>query len=183
LSNSFPPVPFSRSYWVESGKLLAGAFPGSPDLDEAKEKITGLVQCGIQRIINLMEPDETGHHGDPFDPYDQIFREMGAEKGLDVSMIRRAVRDLDVPSPDLMAAIVGEIDQFIAGGLPVYVHCWGGRGRTGTVVGCWLVNRGLSGREALERIKFLRRNEAMNHKPSPEMEEQIRMVLNWRTGN
>jgi hypothetical protein len=180
LSNSFPPVPFSRSYWVESGKLLAGAFPGSPDLDEAKEKITGLVQCGIQRIINLMEPDETGHHGEPFDPYDQIFREMGAEKGLDVSMIRRAVRDFDVPTPELMASIVGEINRFIELGLPVFVHCWGGRGRTGTVIGCWLVNQGLTGQEALDHIRWLRQDEPTWYKHSPETEKQVRMVLNWR---
>ena len=149
-------------------------------MDEAKEKIGGLVQCGIRRIINLMEPDETGHHGEPFAPYDQIFRGLGAEKGMDVSMLRRPVRDLDVPSQDLMAAIVGEIDQFIAGGLPVYVHCWGGRGRTGTVVGCWLVHQGLTGQEALDRIRWLRRNEAMAHKPSPETGEQVRMVSTWR---
>jgi protein-tyrosine phosphatase len=129
-----------------------------------------------------MEPDETGHHGEPFDPYDQIFREMGAEKGLDVFMVRRPIRDLDIPSKEQMVAILDEIDRFLGQGLPVYVHCWGGRGRTWTVVGCWLVRQGLDGQEALERIKYLRRYEAMNHKPSPEMEEQIRMVLNWRNG-
>ena len=32
---------------------------------------------------------------------------------------------------------------------PVYVHCWGGIGRTGTVVGCWLVRHGMTGDEAL----------------------------------
>ncbi|MFZ5949388.1 MAG: fused DSP-PTPase phosphatase/NAD kinase-like protein [Candidatus Rifleibacteriota bacterium] len=25
----------------------------------------------------------------------------------------------------------------MAAGKPVYVHCWGGLGRTGVVVGCW----------------------------------------------
>ncbi len=29
------PVPFPRSYWVISGKLLAGFYPGAKDLKEA----------------------------------------------------------------------------------------------------------------------------------------------------
>ena len=31
----------------------------------------------------------------------------------------------------------------------MYLHCWGGVGRTGTVVGCWLVRHGRTGDEAL----------------------------------
>lgn len=174
------PIPFSRSYWVEPGKFLAGAYPGSPNINEAKEKIAGLARCGIRRIINLMEPDETDRQGKPFAPYDRIFRELGAEKAMDVVMVRRPIRDLDVPSLEKMAAIVGEIDRFLGEGLPVYVHCWGGRGRTGTVVGCWLINQGLEGQEALDRIRWLRRNEETAHKDSPETRKQISMVLNWR---
>jgi protein-tyrosine phosphatase len=101
---------------------------------------------------------------------------------MDVAMVRRPIRDLDVPSLEKMAAIVGEIERFLGHGLPVYVHCWGGRGRTGTVVGCWLVNQGLEGQEALDRISWLRRNEETAQKDSPETRKQISMVLNWRRG-
>ena len=37
-----------------------------------------------------------------------------------------------------------------AGG--VYVHCWGGIGRTGTTVGCWFVRHGRTGDQALAEI-------------------------------
>ena len=34
------------------------------------------------------------------------------------------------------------IDDQLENGGNVYVHCWGGKGRTGTVVGCWLIRHG-----------------------------------------
>ena len=180
MTGTIPAIPFPRSYWVTTGNLLAGAYPGSPYLEEARENMAGLVQCGIRRIINLMEPKETDNFGKLFTSYEEIYRNLGAEKGMDVSMVRRPIRDFDVPTPELMASIVGEINRFIELGLPVYVHCWGGRGRTGTVIGCWLVNQGLTGQEALDRIRWLRQDEPTWYKHSPETEKQVRMVLNWR---
>lgn len=52
-----PPTPFPRSYWVVPGKLLAGYYPGAKDPNEAKEKITALLNAGIRHFINLMEAD------------------------------------------------------------------------------------------------------------------------------
>jgi protein-tyrosine phosphatase len=48
--------------------------------------------------------------------------------------MRIPVRDVDIPSPDTMRSILDAIDSAIDRCQPVYVHCWGGRGRTGTVV-------------------------------------------------
>ena len=110
MTDAYHSTPFSRSYWVEIGKLLAGAYPGSPYLEEARGNMAGLVQCGIRRIINLMEPDETDNFGKLFTSYEEIYRKLGAEKGMDVSMVRRRIRDFDVPTPELMASIVGEIN-------------------------------------------------------------------------
>jgi len=58
------------------------------------------------------------------------------------------------------------------------VHCLGGLGRTGTVVGCFLVRHGLSGAQALETIQLLRRTTPNADSPSPEAEMQRWMVLN-----
>ena len=61
----------------------------------------------------------------------------------------------------------------------MYVHCYGGIGRTGTVVGCWLRRQGLPGQEALDLIERLRRDTPDGWKPSPETSEQRRFVLDW----
>jgi len=78
-----------------------------------------------------------------------------------------------------------EIHRFIDTSLQrwdsVYIHCWGGHGRTGLVVGTWLVHAGLvSGAEAIEAIRFLRRNMEDAYYPSPETVDQVRMVERWR---
>ncbi len=44
------------------------------------------------------------------------------------------------------------IDEEIARGGVVFVHCWAGCGRTGVVVGCWLVRHGSDPHDALARI-------------------------------
>lgn len=65
------------------------------------------------------------------------------------------VETVAIPGPPSHLAAKGrrgraEIEQglakpALAAGQTVYVHCYGGIGRTGTVVGCWLVRHGLSG--------------------------------------
>ncbi len=84
-----------------------------------------------------------------------------------------------MPSLRTMMEILDTIDESIANGRPVYVHCLGGRGRTGMVVGCYLVRHGLDGRSALKRIEALRRLGRTEALPSPETRSQRELVLNW----
>jgi protein-tyrosine phosphatase len=76
-----------------------------------------------------------------------------------------------------------EIDRSLARDLPVYVHCWGGKGRTGTVVGCYLARHGIAtGKSALDKINELRRNVPNWNEPSPETRQQCEMVALWQIG-
>jgi protein-tyrosine phosphatase len=79
---------------------------------------------------------------------------------------------------------VNAIDAALDNKQVVYVHCWGGIGRTGTVVGCYLVRHGMTGQEALAEIKRLRRNLPFTDRirSSPETDAQKQMVLNWKNG-
>ncbi len=173
-------LPFERSYWVIPARLLAGCYPGSKDPAETEKNMKALLESGIRSIINLMEPDETDHSEKPFKSYDGIFKNLAKEMGLDISWTRVPIPDLNVPSPETMRQILDLIDASLNDGKPVYIHCWGGRGRTGTVVGCYLVrNEGMSGEDALQKIKRLRTNEPTAHKPSPETRAQCDMVRNW----
>src|SRR5690606_41460522 len=59
----------------------------------------------------------------------------------------------------------------------VYVHCWGGVGRTGTVVGCLLLDRGLAtGDDVLYRLAELRAGTRKGRRPSPETPAQIEVL-------
>lgn len=173
-------VPFKRSYWVVPGKLLAGCYPGSPDPDEAREKLRGLLECGIRHVINLMYPDEKSRGGLPFRPYEGPMQFIAAAVGLKASFERLPIEDLDVPTRIHMVRILDQVDRAIKEGKPVYVHCWGGRGRTGTVVGCYLARHGYAaGRAVLKLIEALRKGTEDADMPSPEAWDQIEMVTSW----
>lgn len=137
-SRATPPTP--SSYWVLPNRLLAGAYQGHRVPAEHQARIHALVDAGIRHFLNLMEEHETNYSGETFAPYLPI----ASARVPTVHMIRHSIRDLSVPTPPTtMTAILDAIDESLASDQPTYVHCWGGVGRTGTVIGCWLLRRGL----------------------------------------
>lgn len=176
-------IPFDRCYWVVPGKLLAGAYPGSFDAFSTRVNLRGLLTCGIRRIISLVEAHEAQFYSRRFVNYENHLNRVAGELGVTASVVHIPVVDMDVPSRRTMIEILDEIDSAVSGDIPVYVHCWGGRGRTGTVVGCYLIRHGLAvGQGALEKIKELRRNDPGALLPSPESRMQREMVRSWKVG-
>jgi len=174
------PVPFPHSYWVIPGLLLAGEFPGAKDPSEARHKLESLFEAGIRTIFNLMEPDETDHTGNQFNSYDKLFTDIAVERGSRVSCNRYPIKDLNIPDTELMGKILDAIDDAIEQRKPAYVHCWDGIGRTGAVVGCFLIRHGLANRKnVLEVIARLRKNDQKAYRTSPETASQVEFVKTW----
>jgi protein-tyrosine phosphatase len=91
-----------------------------------------------------------------FGPYLPIFRTVVPEGTRLPTYQRLPIRNWDIPLPLTMVRILDAIDTALAEGQSVYVHCAGGIGRTGTVVGCYLVRHGMPGEVALEEMMRLR---------------------------
>ena len=163
------------SYWVLPGLLLAGEYPGAPTEAEAREKLRGLLDAGVRVFIDLTEVGEYGLR-----PYWPLVQMLAAERGLVVAHKRLSIPDMGTAEPAHMRAILDEIDRQVAERQPVYVHCFGGIGRTGTVVGCYLVRHGAAGRAALAEIAQRRQGTPGGYRQSPETEDQCRLVLTWR---
>ena len=176
--------PFGRSYWVEPGLLLAGFYPGHLCKQEAEKKLGALLDVGITCVVNLMEEDELGTNGQPFRPYTRLLMQLAEARHAAVTYVRMPIRDQNIPAVATMQMILDAIDSAMQRKQATYVHCWGGLGRTGTVVGCYLARHGIaSGDEALNRITHLRRNhDTDSHRSSPETPRQRDMVRQWRQG-
>ena len=95
--------------------------------------------------------------------------------------MRFPIRDLGVPSCSEMNTILIALEEIIRNGGCAYVHCWGGIGRTGTVIGCFLIQHELvSPEKTIPYIAFLKRNTNIWNRNSPETEEQSRFVTSWQ---
>ena len=172
-----PPIP--ESYVVPGWRLVAGEYPayapwtGGGDTDA---KLARFLDAGVDAFVDLTDPD------DGLAPYEARLGELAAERGVHVSHDRLTIRDMDVCDASHMHRVLDTIEARLAEGRTVYVHCWGGVGRTGTLVACWLVRHGVSGDEALQRLLELRARSAKAERRSPETDAQHAFVRGWQRG-
>lgn len=175
LAASGPMGPTDRSYWVIPGRFAAGAYPNP---DPRNDKVGQLLDAGINLFVNLTQ-DYPGGTDYRMNRYDTRAAERHA------TVVRRDIADNDVTSRDEMIETLDVIDHHLRDGCNVYVHCWGGSGRTGTVVGCWLRRHGYArSGDVLNLLRRLRSEGDLKggHKPSPQTGPQHRMVLEWPYG-
>ena len=166
------PRPIRESYWVVPGRILAGEYPSSVNTARALEKLQRFLDAGVTCFVDLTHPH------DPLDPYEILLHRLGANG---VKRVPLPIVDMSVPdSAEHAAAILDTIDRESANGGVVYVHCWGGIGRTGTIVGCWLVRHGMTGEEALARVAELWATRPdSSWSTSPQTEAQFDFVRAW----
>jgi hypothetical protein len=163
-----PPVPLPNTYWVIPGQLLAGEYPGGQEQAETQQRVDCLTMAGITYYLDLTEPDERY-------PYRFLLPRKA-------KYIRAPIPDMDVPhSVEQMQSIQTRIGTALTNGHGVYVHCLAGIGRTGTVIGCFLVEQGLDGAAALKQLnKLWRQNARAKTWPKvPQTQAQADYIQAW----
>ena len=174
-----PPRPNGNTYWVVPHKFLAGEYPGDKDPVKARKKIKQFLAADIRHFIDLTEPGEKTRSGQLV-PYDAILSEEARKSSINTTYQRFPIRDNSVPSDsDHLAEILFAIDGRIRGGGAVYLHCWGGVGRTGLVVACWLQEHGRASDDALAELSAKWSTVKKNFRKSPETQEQVSWVKSW----
>ena len=165
--------PTYRSYWVVEGRLAAGGYPGQ----HGHEMVGELLDAGIVLFVNLTQ-DVPGGTDSHLPRYDDEVEAAGAD-------VRRfPIPDLGLPTRDLMAEILDSIDAGLDADCGTYVHCWGGSGRTGTAIGCWLRRHELATPDdVIELMNRLRDGDLGGGlKPTPNTDKQAEFIVNWREG-
>jgi ADP-ribosyl-[dinitrogen reductase] hydrolase len=163
-----------HAWWASAGQVLAGEYPGHRDPARRETKINLLVDAGIRTFVDLTTPP------DGLIPYEPTLAQVGQRRGLDLRRISYPIPDVSVIADEHHPDITDAIENSLARG-GVYVHCWGGVGRTGTVIGCLLADQGLSYEQVLGRLAELRSGTRKAHRPVPETDAQ-RQVIRRRGG-
>jgi ADP-ribosylglycohydrolase len=161
--------PLYQSYYVD-GHVFAGEYPGDKYETKAKLKIPQMVHFGVRHFVDLTEEGE-------LNPYAQLLPE-------NCTYTRFPIRDVSVPkSMCEVEKLIGKINELSRrdDGY-VYIHCWGGVGRTGTIVGCYLAEQ--SEDQTFEDVlRILRDKFAImpksSHRVTPETKEQEAFIKNY----
>jgi hypothetical protein len=162
-------LPPYNSYWVTPDQFMAGEYPGHRYNEEQTPlRLDALLEAGITTFIDLTEPHERI-------PYEPILRERAGYYDRAIEYHRFSIGDFGTPSPENMRAILDTIHKVLARGSKPYIHCWAGMGRTGTAVGCYLVETGMSGADALLKVDKL-----CYYAPSPQTKGQKDFVRDWK---
>ncbi|KAJ8508071.1 hypothetical protein ONZ45_g2579 [Pleurotus djamor] len=147
------PRPIPNSYWA-TPLLLACEYPWTPKvLIPCRQKLDALLKAGVRTFIDLTECGELS-------PYADTLATRAAALGIATSAIeyhRFPIRDRSLPdSIDHMNQIFAVLRDNEKRGRVSAVHCRGGIGRTGLVVGCWLVQSGIA-KDGIEALNIIAR--------------------------
>jgi len=168
VSGDALPRPHGNCYWLLPGLVLAGEHPGADPTQPWLGRVADLQAVGVREWLNLTQALE---------PLPDYAAALPAG-----SMAHRVpIADFGLPDVDTMRRILQLVDAAVQNERPIYLHCHGGIGRTGTVVGCWLRERGLTGEQALALLARKWQVMAKRHRAphTPETEAQREFIRHW----
>ena len=120
--------------WVDPPLLAASARPG------ALEEYEWLRAQGVQLVVSLCEEPPS--------------RRWLNETGL--FSMHVPVEDMNPPTLRQIDVCLSAIEKAHARNFAVCVHCAAGLGRTGTMLACYFVKKGMSASSAIDHVRQIR---------------------------
>ncbi len=176
--------PIPNSYWA-TPLLLACEYPWSPTESAGNSKLDTLLRAGVRTFIDLTESGELRPYcGEVLSSRAEL---LGIEK-QSIEYHRFPIPDRCLPqSVEFMYSVLDVLRDNERRGRVSAVHCRGGIGSTGMVIGCWLVESGLA-KNGGETLGIIAREwktvEKCNRFPhSPETGPQFEFVLQFQAAS
>jgi len=142
------PTPYCN--WVIKDRVMAGGYPACLDDEENDELLTVLLRdLGIDTFVCLQSevwpdvPDAAWRAGRAPRPYTRDIRRLmssgrDALPNAKIDFLHLPIVDGSVTSDDLVDRFCDDLIGKVLSGRRLYVHCWGGHGRTGTIIAVML---------------------------------------------
>ena len=186
----------STANWLIPQRVMCGRYPGScpsrpTSAGVVRERLGAIRGAGISTFVCLQSelppqdaswPDGnvSGQSNDALDAQTAAFLPYREAAGSDASFVHFGIPDLSVAeSLEGLDALVADLAARVARGEGLYLHCWGGRGRTGLVAACLLgaLYSDVEAEEALQRVQLYHDQRGPERGGlSPETEEQRQQV-------
>ncbi|XP_072045431.1 dual specificity protein phosphatase 23-like isoform X1 [Amphiura filiformis] len=149
-STPLPPPP--KFSWVIPGKLAAHGLPLGP------RHMQYLWEEGVRHVVSVIA--------------DRVPLQVIADY-KDMNWIHISVRDYHAPTMEQVELFLDAVEKAHSKGEAVSVHCRMGRGRTGTMLACYLVKtRHITAKDAIQELRQIRPG-------SLETDEQEKMVAKY----
>ena len=170
---TFENRPLYQSYYLGDKNIYAGEYPGDKYGEKAEHKLQQMIHFGVRHFIDLTEEGE-------LTPYAHLLP-------TNCTYTRFPIRDVSVPeSVDKVVKLIGRIEELSGrNDGSVYIHCWGGVGRTGTIVACYLAERMKEPAfdNVLKKLRSLFSDMPKSaHRVTPETKEQEAFVAKYIEG-
>ena len=165
-------VPYEGCVWLMDG-LLIGPNPFCLDREDTGRRIQGLRRANVQCVVSLLSRDEL------FLSHEEEDEEW--LENFDHHIF--PIRDGGVPTKETMRLILNVIDQGLARNTVTFVHCWGGRGRSGLVAACFIARHGVAAGQAALNFIARKRFEVGLFAPAPETDVQMAFARSWNEGS
>ena len=154
----------TKLYWVEGpwpGKLAVAARPRGGDW--LAEEMAAWRSSGVNTVFSLLTPEEEAEL--------DLTNEASTVAANGMRFLSFPIPDREVPhSQSELTEALRRLDQELSSGRNVALHCRQGIGRSGLVVACLLLTKGLDAETVVEHVSSARGT------PIPETAEQRRWI-------
>ncbi len=133
------------------GKLGLCCSPGSKSNQRDKD-LDELKNSGVTHIFSVQEAEEIKK----MIPVETMEERQKAILKVGMKFTHEPITDCSAPTLGHARKIVTQILSELDNGENIVIHCWGGRGRAGTVASCTLVAHGYDFDDAITLIREIR---------------------------